>query len=237
MSNSQKSNRPKVIIVIGPPGSGKGTQAELLGEKLNLYYLETSKILEANIMKAKKGEYVMVKGKKYFLEKEKKNWETGKLVSPPLTAFWMKNKIRTLFKEGKDLIMAGSPRSLAESKEIIPLLKKLYGVKNLEVIFLKITAKESIWRNSHRKICQLMRHPILYTKETAKLTQCPLDGSKLLKRKGLDTPETIKVRLKEYKERTLPMVDYFKKEKLRVKKVNGSPPPAVVFENILESLK
>jgi len=232
-----KIQNPKVIIVMGPPGSGKGTQAELLAEKLNLYYLETSKFLEANIMKAKRGDYVTVGGKKYFLVKEKKNWETGKLVSPLLTTFWMENKIKTLAKENQNLILAGSPRTLYEGKEIIPLLKKLYGQKNIKIILLDISAKETILRNSHRRICELMRHPILYSKETIKLKKCPLDGSKLLKRKGLDKPETIKVRLKEYKERTFPLINYFKREGLKVKKINGSPPPADVFENILKVLK
>ncbi|MFQ6049925.1 MAG: adenylate kinase, partial [Candidatus Paceibacterales bacterium] len=69
------------------------------------------------------------------------------------------------------------------------------------------------------------------------LTKCPWDGSKLIRRKKLDDPETIKIRLKEYKERTLPLFDYFKKEKLKVKKINGSPPPATVFKNILKALK
>ena len=78
-----------------------------------------------------------------------------------------------------------------------------------------------------------MRHPILYSKETEKLKRCPLDGSKLLKRKGLDDPEVIKVRLKEYQERTFPLIEYFEKEGLEVQKINGSPPPADVFKNIL----
>jgi len=229
--------KPLVMIIMGPPGSGKGTQAELLAEKFNLYYLETSKILEANIMEAKKGEYVIIKEKKYFLEEERENWKTGKLVSPPLVAFWIKNKIKDLAKRGENLIMAGSPRTVEEGKEIIPLFKKLYGIKNIKIILLEISPNESIWRNSHRKICQLMRHPIVYTKDTAKLTKCPLDGSKLLKRKGLDDAETIKIRLKEYKERTLPLIDYFKKEGLKVKKINGSPPPAEVFKDILKALK
>jgi len=221
---------------MGPPGSGKGTQAELLAEKLNLYYLETSKVLEANVMDVKEGEYVIVEGKKYFLSDEKKNWQTGILISPPLTTFWMKNKIKILYKEGKNLVLAGSPRSLYEGKRVIPFLKKLYGIKNIKVILLEISPEETIWRNSHRRICKLMRHPILYTKETAKLKKCPLDGSKLIRRKGLDEPEIVKVRLKEYKEKTLPLIEYLKKEGLKVKKVNGSPPPADVFENVLKSL-
>jgi len=226
----------KVIIVMGPPGAGKGTQAELLAEKLNLYYLETSKVLEANIMKAKKGDYVIAEGKKYSLLEEKRNWESGKLVSPILTAFWMREKIKTLAKENQNLVLAGSPRSLDEGKRIIPLLKKLYGSKNIKIILLGISAKETIFRNSHRRICQLMRHPILYSAQTLKLKRCPLDGSKLVKRGSLDKPETIKIRLKEYKERTFPLIDYFKKEGLKVTKINGSPPPAIVFKNILKAI-
>ena len=227
----------KVIIILGPPGSGKGTQAELLAEKLSLFYLETSKIIEAEVTKAKKGEVVKVKGKNYSLIEEKKLWETGNLCSPPLVTFWVKNKIKELTKEGKGITMAGSPRTLYEGEAIIPLLKKLYGPKNIKVILLEITPQETIFRNSHRRICQLMRHPILFSKENEKLKTCPLDGSKLIRRKGLDDPETIKVRLKEYKERTYPLIECFKREKLKVKKIDGSPPPAIVFKNILKALK
>ncbi|MCD6148360.1 nucleoside monophosphate kinase [bacterium] len=226
----------KVIILLGPPGSGKGTQAILLSEKLNLYYIETSKIIEANVMKAKKGEFISIKGNKFPLAKEKKLWKTGKLCTPEVVSFWVKEKIKELSKEKKGLVFAGSPRTLYEGKEVIPLLKKLYGRKNIKIILLHISAEETIFRNSHRRICQLMRHPILYSEETKKLKRCPLDGSKLLKRKGLDDPKVIKVRIKEYKERTLPLLDYFQKENLKIKKINGSLPPADVFKNILKSL-
>ncbi len=228
---------PKVIILMGPPGSGKGTQAELLAEKLNLYYLETSKILEEKFQEIKENEFVTVAGKKYFLREEKKSWETGLLCSPPFVTYLVEEKIKKLFKEGKNLVLAGSPRTLYEGKKIIPLLIKLYGRKNIKTIEITLSPEQSIWRNAHRRICQLMRHPILYTKETAKLIRCPLDGSRLIKREGLDDPETIKIRLKEYKERTYPLINYFKKERLKVTKIDGSPPPSDVFEDILKTLK
>jgi len=228
--------KPLVIIIIGPPGSGKGTQAELLAEKFNLHYIETAKAGEERIKKAKKGEYIKVEGKKYYFEKQKKLWLTGKLWDPPFITCLMQDKIRGLFKSGKNLVLAGTPRTLYEGKKIIPLLKKMYGIKNIKIILIEITAEESIWRNSHRRICELLRHPILYAKETQNLKFCPFDGSKLVKRKRLDDPKTIKIRLQGYQERTLPLIDYFKKEKLLVKKINGSPPPAIVFENILKVL-
>jgi len=227
----------KVIILMGPPGSGKGTQAILLAEKFDLYHLETSKLIERKIVEAKKGDFVEIESKKYFLEKEKKLWKRGILCSPPFVTYLIKEKIKELAKEKKGIVFSGSPRTLYEGEEVTPLLKKLYPSENIKIVLLKLRAEESIWRNSHRRICELMRHPVLYSKETIKLTLCPLDGSKLIKREGLDDPEIIKIRLKEYKERTFPLVDYFKKENLEVKQVDGSPPPAVVFEKILKILK
>jgi adenylate kinase len=232
----REESKKQTIIIMGPPGSGKGTQAELLADRFSLYYLETSKILEQGFRNAKAGDFVNVNGKKYSFLEEKRLWETGILCSPPLVSYLLKERIQKLFKEGKSLIMAGSPRTLAEAKEEMPFLAKLYGKKNIKILLLEITARETVFRNSHRKICELMRHPIVYSKETENLVRCPLDGSKLLKRKGLDDPKTILVRLKEYQERTLPVISYLKKQGISVKRINGSPAPAIVFSNVLKAL-
>lgn len=228
--------KKQVVIIMGPPGSGKGTQAELLADRFSLYYLETSKMLEAKMMNAKKGEFVAVAGKKYYMADEKKRWQTGLLNSDPFTNFLMREKISEYFAKGESLLLAGSPRSVEQAEDLMPFLKKLYGAKNIKVILLEVSAQESIFRNSHRKICELMRHPVLFSEETLKLVKCPLDGSKLLQRKGLDDPKTIKARLQVYKNITLPIVDYFKAQGIPVKKINGSPAPAVVFKNILKVL-
>ena len=231
------SNKKITVILFGPPGAGKGTQASLLAEKLSLYYLETSKIIEESFNKAKKNDFIKVGKEKYLLSNEKKLWKAGILCSPPFVAQLVKNKINELFKAGESLVLAGSPRTLYEGKEVNPLLKKLYGKENIKVVLIKLKGADSIFRNSHRRICELMRHPILYNKETIHLTRCPLDGSKLMKRKGLDDPETIKIRLKEYEERTFPLVKLFKKQGLKVKEVFGSGSVAQVFNDILKAIK
>jgi len=226
-----------VVIILGQPGSGKGTQAELIAGKFNLYNLETSKIIESKVMNAKKGEYALVDGQKYYFSHEKELWTKGILCSPPFVSFLIRSKLQELAKEGKGVVMSGSPRTMPEGENLIPIIKKLYGAQNIKVVLLELTPEQTIWRNSHRRICELMRHPILFTKENAHLTHCPLDGSKLMKRKGLDDPETIKVRLKEYQERTLPLVNYFKKQSLQVKKVNGEQSVEDVHRDVLAAIK
>jgi len=227
----------KVIILFGPPGAGKGTQAELLAEKFNLYYLETSKVGERRINLAQKGEYLIIDGKKYYFEDEKKLWLEGKLWSPEFITALIYEEIENLAKQDKNLLLAGSPRTVYEAKKLLPLIKKLYGKENIEVFLIEISPEETIFRNSHRRICELMRHPILYSKETENLKNCPLDGSKLMRREGLDDPETIKIRLDEYKNRTVPIFEVFKREGIEIKKINGEQSVAAVFQDILKALK
>jgi adenylate kinase len=224
-----------VIIVMGSPGAGKGTQASLLAEKFELYHWETSRVVGREIEKAAKGSFVGIEGKKFYFEKEKKLREKGKLWDPPFVVYLIKKKLKELAKEGRGVVLTGSPRTVYEGEKIVPLLKKLYGQKNIKVLLLEVTEKEVIWRNTRRRECELIRHPILYSKETAQLTKCPLDGSKLVSRVD-DTPEAIRVRLKEYRKKTLPLIDLFQKEGLEVMKIDGSPPPADVFYNVLKVL-
>lgn len=231
-------NKKLAIILIGPPGCGKGTQGELLAEKFNLFYFETSKIIEQNVMNARGGECVVVGGKKYSLENERKLWKSGILCTPAVVSYWVRKKFEELSKEGKNLIIAGSPRTLIEGREVMPLLKKLYNKENIKIVEVGLSPEQTIWRNKRRRICELMRHPILSTKEEfLKLSHCPLDGSKLLKRKGLDDPKVIITRIKEYKERTYPLIKYFKEEGFSVKRVNGEQSVEKVFSDILKAIK
>lgn len=226
----------QVVIIMGAPGSGKGTQATLVSEKLNLYYLETSKLLERAFNSPDKKSVVGVDGQKYSTAEAKKAWLTGELVATPFTLALVEGKIKQVFDSTNGLLLAGSPRRIEEAELFMPFLVKLYGKENIKTIVLDITAQESIFRNSHRKICELFRHPILYSKANEKLAACPIDGSKLMKRKGLDDPKIIKERLETYRQETLPVVGYLKENKFWVREINGMPAPAVVFNNILKTL-
>ncbi len=232
------SNQKQAIILLGPPGSGKGTQGTLLGERLNLYLFETSKILEDYFKTAQEGDFMEVDGQKYFAQDEIKLRAEGKLCSPPFVTQLVKKKMIELANDGHSIVTSGSPRTLYEGEALIPLLKELYGSENVKVIVIKTTVEDSIFRNSHRKICELMRHSILYSEEFEKLNYCPIDGSKLIKREGVgDDPETIKTRFEEYQQRTLPLVEFFKSQGLLVKEIDGKVSPADVFDQILKALE
>lgn len=227
----------QVIILFGPPGAGKGTQAELLADKLGHYHFESSKVIEACFQNESPEKVFNIDGKAFKVEDERKRWEAGELNSPPFVVNLMIEKIKDLAEQGKSIIFSGSPRTVYEAEKEIPLLKELYGKENIKFVLLEISAETTIFRNSHRRICELIRHSILFNKETENLAECPLDGSKLVKRKGLDDLETIKNRLRVFAEQTFPVVERIEKEGIHVKKVNGEQTVADVFKDVAEAVK
>jgi adenylate kinase len=233
----------RVVILFGPPGAGKGTQSELLSEKMGLYLFETSKVLERefnrveSIPKDSPERFVEFEGEKFDVLEEKEIWKRGELCSPPWVTQLSMNEFGRLHKEGDSIVIAGSPRTVYEAEREMPLLADLYGKENIRIFLIEVGPEVTIFRNSHRKICELMRHSILFSQETEFLKLCPLDGSKLVKRKNLDDPETIKVRLLQYKERTLPLFEYFQKRGFKVAKVNGEQSVAKVHGEIIKNLQ
>lgn len=224
-------------MLFGQPGAGKGTQAEILADKTGYYHFESSKIIEFHIKNDKPGTVYEIEGQTYKIEDEKERWEAGLLNSPPLVVYWMVERVKELAKDGKSIIFSGSPRTVYEAEREIPLLKQLYGQENVRFIMLEISAETTIFRNSHRRICELIRHSILFSPETENLTVCPLDGSPLVKRKGLDDLETIKKRIEIYKEQTYPVTEIIKKEGLAVQKVNGERTVADVHKDVFLAIK
>lgn len=230
-------DRKFVVIIIGPPGAGKGTQAELLAEKLNLYYFETARVLEKSWANAKKSDYIEIdNGEKFYLLDEKKLFDKGIICSPPFVSFVVKKKIKELAEQNKNIILAGSPRTLHEGKKLMPFIMDLYEIKNILTLELKVSDREAIWRNTRRKLCSKCRYPVPFTKETQKLKECPKCGGKLVTR-TLDKEDVVKVRLKQYKGRTYPLFKYFKEIGVIVKEINGEQSIEDVFKDILKAIE
>lgn len=212
-----------VIILIGPPGSGKGTQADMLAEKFGLFHLESSKVIEEKIKNAPPDDAIM--------QREKKLWESGILNTPELVLEWIKEKAKEVAGEGHGIVFSGSPRTIYEAEGEAPVLEELYGKENVKVFNIEISEDESIKRNSKRRICKDSRHPIPGFPEFEGITKCPKDGSEIITR-VLDNPETIKIRYQEYLNRTLPIIDFLKKRDYKIIEINGEQPIEKVFEEI-----
>src|SRR3989344_3925366 len=147
-----EGNKKWIAILIGPPGAGKGTQAELLSEKFDLFHLETSKVVEDAIKEADPND-------EEFLV-AKRSWSSGKLVESRTIVRLTLYKIKAIAESGKGLVLSGSPRTLYEAEKELPAFENLYGRDNIKVFNIKLSEEESTNRNSFRRICKINRHPI-----------------------------------------------------------------------------
>ncbi len=227
----------QIIILFGQPGAGKGTQAELLVDKLGFHHFESSKVLEAFYKKEDPEKVVVADGENFKVGDEIIRWKTGLLNSPKFVVALFSQKIKDLADEGESIVFSGSPRTAYEAEKEIPLFIGLYGLENIKLVVLEISAEATIFRNSHRKICDLMRHTILFTPETENLTKCPLDGSDLVARKGLDDVETIKKRIQVFHDETLPVLEIAERFGLRAHKINAEQTVADVHKDVLAAIK
>src|SRR3989344_661956 len=174
------------VVIIGPPGSGKGTQADLLAEKFGLVHLESSKIIEEKFNNADPNDSIM--------NQQKKVWESGELNDPEMVTGWLVAAMRSVRKDDKGIILSASPRTIFEAQAELPVLEDLYGKDGIKIFNIDLSREESFNRNSKRRICEKNRHPIPDLPEFNNLELCPRDGSKLIRRNHLDNPETVRLR-------------------------------------------
>jgi adenylate kinase len=221
----------KAILIYGPPGAGKGTQAELLARRYYFTHFDTGRYLENKI-------YSPDKKNNPEWQKAKEAFETGKLIDPPFVLKIVKEATERIADSGMSIVYSGSPRTLYEAfgekneEGLIKLLSKKYDKENIFVVYLNISEEESIARNSTRKVCSVCGLPIL---GASKLENCAFCGGKARTR-TLDDPEIIKVRFKEFKERSFPILEKLKEEGFNVNEVDGSPMPYKVHEEVIKLL-
>lgn len=218
------------LVIYGPPGAGKGTQANLAAEHLNLIHFDTGKYLREYL-------YDLSNANKLVVKKERKLNEAGKLNTPSFVARIIINEVIRISKAGFGIVFSGSPRTVFEAEKLTPVLERHYGRRNLRFVVLAIKRGTSFRRNSQRISCNYCGLTILQTLLPNKyyLKFCPFCGSKFSRRKD-DNQKVIAVRLKEYEERTKPIFRFLKKRGYRIRTVNGEPLPYKVSAAILRSV-
>lgn len=138
--------------------------------------------------------------------KEKIIFASGRLNTPSWVASVIKKKISSLKLPARSIVFSGSPRTLYEAKIVSPVLEKKFGKENVFAIYLDITEKEGIQR-------------------ILKRNERPLDRD----------VKVLKIRMEEFKKRTAPILDFFKKKGI-LRLVNGMPSQEIVFKRIIVKL-
>jgi|SRR3972149_2603838 len=206
------------IIILGPQGSGKGTQAELISDKFNLFYLDMGKFLRA---KAKKNPVL-----------DRIINERGKLLPDGIVFSLMSEHVAPKVPTRDGILFDGYPRSPAQYE----LLKQWLGEKGKKIdraFILEVSEQTSIKRLSARRIC--VKCGTIYNLITNPPPngKCKCGGN-LYQRKD-DEPQAIKERLSAYKKVTEPLTKVLAKEKV-LTKLNGERPIDEIFADIVKIL-
>lgn len=191
------------LILLAPPGAGKGTQAELIEQKFRIAHISTGDLLRGAV---KKGTVPGLKAKKYM--------DKGELVPDEVVIDIIRDEIKDLH----DFILDGFPRTLEQAKILDKILEK--EEKRLDtVIEIQVPDERLVKRSVGRLSCKCgeVYHEI-YNPPAAEGI-CGRCGEKLYKRED-DNAETMYSRIKTYKMKTLPLIKYYFTKGI-LKTVNG----------------
>ncbi len=215
----------KVIVLLGLPGSGKGTQAKLLVEKLGYEYLGSGDLLRA---RKKKGDFTGNKIGEVI--------DGGNRVPTPVIAKLWIDKFEEFKNENiKGLVIDGSPRSLLEKTLIEKSLNWYEWAEDTRVLLVDISEEEAINRLTKRRTCQKCGKTIPYVGEFKEMEKCPYCGGELMTRED-DDVEGVKTRLGWFKTDVQPVIDSFKEEGKLIR-VEGEQSIEDVFEEVLKTIK
>lgn len=208
------------LILIGPQGSGKGTQAELLSKKLHLPALSVGQLYRRQIIKQTKIGKI---ARKYVI--------AGKLVPDKITEKLLSQELRNK-KYRLGVIFDGFPRNVAQNE----FLEKILNVD--AVILIHISHKEILRRLGGRYVCECGQTYNINSEKSERPKHkliCNKCGHKLSQRPD-DNPKAIKQRLKIYEQETLPLFKHYKKQHKLIT-ISGEQNVDLVFRAILLALK
>lgn len=220
---------PFVVILIGPPGSGKGTQAGFIAEKFGLYHFDTSKEMEKVISDPQNQSEPVI-------QEQRRRFESGVLYDEVWLSEIVVRRSIEIIKQGKGLVHSGFPRTVYEAQKLMPALEPLVSRDKIVIFEIALKPETSVFRNSHRRICEKCGYALMWSPENEKLTQCPKCSSNLVKR-VLDIPDVIYKRIEVYAEETRPVLGWLAEYGYSVIKINGEPLPEEVWKEILSHLE
>jgi adenylate kinase len=195
------------LVLLGPPGAGKGTQAEVLGKKYGLLHVSTGDMLRDAV---KKGTRYGIEAKGYM--------DRGELVPDAIVTSVVTDRL-SQDDAKKGFILDGFPRTMNQGVELENSFKALSLAIDL-VLYFSTQEATSIARLTGRWVCKGCGVNYHEKNRRPKVTGvCDICGGQLYQRDD-DKVETIKNRLKVYREQTSPLLDFYKKRGL-MREVSG----------------
>lgn len=190
------------VVLLGPPGAGKGTQAALLVDKTGLTYLSTGDLFRRNL---EKKTALGLKARGYM--------ERGALVPDEVTIGMVQEQITA--GTAKGFLLDGFPRNLVQAKALDESLAKK-GQKVDKVLLIVVDKEELIKRIIGRRVCRQCQTPYNLDAVPPKVAGiCDRCGGELYQRKD-DTREVMEQRLQVYEKETAPLIDFYKKKSVLV---------------------
>jgi len=210
------------LVIFGPPGAGKGTQAKMLSEKLGVPHIATGDIFREAV---KAGTELGRLAKQYM--------DRGELVPDEVVIGIVEERLRRP-DCSKGFILDGFPRTIKQAEVLDEMLQKM-GVKLDAVVNLEVSEDEVVKRISLRRTCRncgAIYH--LITNPPKKEGVCDKCGGELYQRDD-DREETVRSRLRVYRQQTEPLLKFYEQRGL-LKNVDGEKRIEEVFKEILAAL-
>jgi len=211
------------LVFLGPPGSGKGTQALRVAKELNLIHISTGDLLRSAV----KDQTGLGKQAEVFMK-------SGNLVPDELIVKLIEERISNGDK-GDGFILDGFPRTIPQAES----LKKMFEEHQQHLdsaVLLEVSDDEVVKRLSGRWNCPKCNAGYNYPSNVPKQEGlCDNDGEKLLRRPD-DEKSVVENRLNVYKEQTQPIEEFYRQESI-LKEIKGEQQPDTVFQDILAAVK
>jgi adenylate kinase len=213
----------KFIVLLGPPGAGKGTQAQIIAKEFGLVHVSSGDLFRENL----KNETELGKLAKGFMNR-------GELVPDDVTIAMVKDRISRPDCV-KGVLLDGFPRTPAQAEALDTMLATLDGKVNC-VPFIKVPAEDLIKRLSGRWTCMICGSVYHETYNPPKSAgKCDADGALLIQRPD-DKPATVERRIKVYSEQTEPLITYYEGKGL-LAEVDGTQSIEAVSTLMLQAIR